>query len=90
MCNKVAAFYPGMCQMLKSSDFSNMEAMMQQAGDLSSDFADCIARHLIRENEDEGCFRTAILYLNLLNETRSMMRKSFSLIQEQRELFEAP
>ena len=89
MSDKVAAFYPGMCQMLKSSDFSNMEAMMQQAGDLSSDFADCITRHLIRENEDEGCFRTAILYLNLLNETRTMMRKSFNLIQEQRELFES-
>ena len=31
--------------------------------------------------------RNSILYLNLLNETRAMVRHSFALLREQAELF---
>ena len=87
MTNKIAVFYPGMMEMLESGDYSNIEAVLAQAGDLSDEFADCITRHLMHESEDEGHMRSSILYLNLLNETRAMVRKSFSLIKEQRELY---
>ena len=65
-----------------------MEVVVQHAGNLNREFADCITRHLLRDSADEGGMRNGILYLNLLNETRSMVRKSFSLIEEQKELFE--
>lgn len=89
MSGKVAGFFPGLCQMLQSDNYSNMESVMQQAGDLGEEFADCITRHLMREADDETGMRNSVLFLNLLNETRAMVRQSFSLIKEQRELFES-
>ncbi len=86
MCNKVADYFPHLCIILSSGDYSAMNAIMQEASDLSQEFAESITEHLIQSSDDETGVRTGILYLNLLNETRSMVRKSFSLIKEQREL----
>ena len=87
MTDKVSAFFPDMCRILESADFSNMDDVILRAGDLSSEFAECITRHLVRASEDESGMRNSILYLNLLNETRTMVRKAFLLMKEQRELF---
>ncbi len=89
MCNKVADFVPGLCTILTTGDYSAMDAIMRQASDLSLEFADSITQHLVQGSDDENGVRTGILYLNLLNETRAMVRKSFSLIKEQRELLRA-
>lgn len=86
MCDKVARFFPEMSTMLRSGDYSSLSVVMSHASDLSDEFADCLTRHLLRDANDESGMRNAILYLNLLNETRSMARKSFSLIKEQQEL----
>ncbi len=86
MCNKVADFFPHLCELLKSGDYSAMDPIMQEASDLSQEFAESITEHLVLGSDDETGVRTGILYLNLLNETRAMVRKSFSLIKEQREL----
>ncbi len=59
---------------------------MQQATDLNQEFAESITKHLVQGVDDETGVRTGILYLNLLNETRAMVRQSFSLMKEQREL----
>ncbi len=89
MCNKVADFFPSLCGILKSGDYSAMDAIMQEASDLSHEFAESITEHLVQGSDDETGVRTGILYLNLLNETRVMVRKSFSLIKEQRELLDS-
>ncbi len=89
MCNRVGRFFPEMSEILRSGDYSNTELVMQHAGDLSAEFAACITRHLLRNADDEGGLRNGILYLNLLNETRSLVRKAFALIEEQQELFAA-
>ncbi len=86
MCNKVADYFPHLCDILKSGNYSAMDAIMQEASDLSQEFAESITEHLVQGSDDEAGVRTGILYLNLLNETRVMVRKSFSLIKEQREL----
>ncbi len=88
MCDKVGRFFPEMSTMLRSGDYSNISLVVQHAGDLNDEFAVCITRHLLCDGSDEGGMRNGILYLNLLNETRSMVRKSFSLIKEQQELLE--
>ncbi|MDO5470206.1 MAG: inorganic phosphate transporter [Akkermansia sp.] len=89
MCDKVGRFFPEMGDILRSGNYESMALVVQHAGDLSEELADCITRHLLRDASDEGGVRNGILYLNLLNETRSMVRKSFALIKEQKELFEA-
>ena len=63
-----------------------MSTCLEHASDLNDEFADSLTRHLISGEDDENSVRNSILYLNLLNETRSMVRKSFSLIKEQCEL----
>ena len=88
MCDRVARFFPKMADILRSGNYSGLHVAMLHASDLSDEFADCITRHLLRDSDDEGGMRNGILYLNLLNETRAMVRKSFSLIKEQKELLE--
>ncbi|MBQ3526272.1 MAG: inorganic phosphate transporter [Akkermansia sp.] len=88
MCDRVARFFPEMTDILRSGNYSGLQVAMLHASDLSDEFADCITRHLLRDSDDEGGMRNGILYLNLLNETRAMVRKSFSLIKEQKELME--
>ncbi len=87
MSQKVSGIFPGMREALESGKTENIEEVLNQAGDLSDEFADCITRHLTTGNQDIGSMRSGILYLNLLNETRSMVRKSFSLIKEQKEFY---
>lgn len=87
MSNRISACFPGLAIKLQSDGGSGIEAMMAQSGDLTSEFAQCIRAHLIRAEEAETDMRNGILYLNLLNETRAMVRHSFVLLQEQSELF---
>ncbi len=86
MCDKVGRFYPEMSTLLRSGDYSMLSAVMEHATDLSDEFAEAITRHLLRDCGDENGMRNGILYLGLLNETRAMVRKSFSLIKEQQQL----
>ncbi len=86
MSYKVAALYPAIRLALQKSDVKLLDACLEHSGDLNEEFADSITRHLISGDDDENSVRNSILYLNLLNETRSMVRKAFSLIKEQREL----
>lgn len=89
MSYKVASLYPSIRQALQKGDVCLLEQCLTHSGDLSEEFAESITRHLISEQDDENSMRNGILYLNLLNETRSMVRKSFSLIKEQSELLRA-
>ncbi len=85
MSQKVSHIYPLMRDALETGQPELLKDILHQAGDLSDEFADCITRHLMQQTEDVGNMRSGILYLNLLNETRSMVRKAFSLIREQKE-----
>jgi Na+/phosphate symporter len=87
MSNRISACFPGLSLKLQRDGGAGIEAMMEQSGDLKAEFAECIRRHLIRAEEDVMDMRNGILYLNLLNETRAMVRHSFALLKEQSELF---
>ena len=86
MSYKVAALFPSLTRALEAGDVQLMSTCLEHASDLNDEFADSLTRHLISGEDDENSVRNSILYLNLLNETRSMVRKSFSLIKEQCEL----
>ena len=87
MSDRISDCFPGLSIKLQSEGGAGIEAMMEQSGDLKAEFAECIRRHLIRAEEDVMDMRNGILYLNLLNETRAMVRHSFALLKEQAELF---
>ena len=87
MSDRISACFPGLSIKLQSDAGAGIEQMMEQSGDLKAEFAQCIRHHLIRAEEDVVDMRNGILYLNLLNETRAMVRHSFALLREQAELF---
>lgn len=87
MSDRISACFPGLSIKLQSDAGAGIEQMMEQSGDLKAEFAQCIRQHLIRAEEDVVDMRNGILYLNLLNETRAMVRHSFALLKEQAELF---
>lgn len=87
LTEKMAALFPNIITILRSGDMALVEEELQRAGDLRTEFGKLISRHIIREAEDESSLRTSVLYLNLLNETRSMLSKSFNLLSDQKELF---
>ena len=87
MSDRISTCFPGLSIKLQSEGGAGIEAMMEQSGDLKAEFAECIRHHLIRAEEDVLDMRNGILYLNLLNETRAMVRHSFALLKEQSELF---
>ncbi len=87
MSDRISACFPGLSLKLQSEGGAGIETMMEQSGDLKAEFAECIRRHLIRAEEDVLDMRNGILYLNLLNETRAMVRHSFALLKEQAELY---
>lgn len=87
MSDRISACFPGLSLRLQQDGGAGIEEMMAQSGDLKAEFAQCIREHLIRAEEDVIDMRTGILYLNLLNETRAMVRHSFALLQDQAELF---
>ncbi len=87
MSDRISACFPGLSIKLQSDGGAGIEQMMERSGDLKAEFAECIRHHLIRAEEDVMDMRNGILYLNLLNETRAMVRHSFALLREQAELF---
>lgn len=87
MSDRISACFPGLALKLQRDRGSGIEDMMAQSSDLKSEFAQCIRAHLIRAEGDVVDMRNGILYLNLLNETRAMVRHSFALLQDQSELF---
>ena len=87
MSDRISDCFPGLSIKLQSEGGAGIEAMLEQSGDLKAEFAECIRHHLIRAEEDVMDMRNGILYLNLLNETRAMVRHSFALLKEQSELF---
>ena len=87
MSNKISAYFPGLTLKLQNDSGTGMEELISQSDKLKEEFAQCIKAHLIRAEEDEIDMRNGILYLNLLNETRAMVRYSFALLQVQAEIF---
>ena len=87
LTGKIWKFYPNLTDMLKAGDFAGIDKMLEGSDQLGDDFAECITRHLMQNANDESSMRTGILYLTLLNETRSMVSHAFALIRRIMELY---
>lgn len=88
LTEKIGRFYPDLTDMLKAHDFAGIDAKLESIDQLGADFAECITHHLMKNAEDTSDMRNGILYLTLLNETRSMVSHAFALIRRIKELYE--
>ena len=81
---EVSAIYNGIVQMLKSNDFSEFEYLLATRDNSFEYFADAIKHQIKRVKEHESGTRNSILYLGIVNETKTMFLQSRNLMKAQK------
>lgn len=69
--------------MLLNKDFSDLDLVMQMRDDLFGVIAEAIKNQIYRLKEEKMSTKASVLYLNILNETKTMMLQSRNLIKSQ-------
>ncbi|MFI3282104.1 MAG: inorganic phosphate transporter [Rikenellaceae bacterium] len=72
-------------EMLTNKDFSDLDAVLEMRDELFDHIADAVKKQLrrIKQHPEQGSTRSSILYLNLLNETKTMILQARNLIKSQ-------
>ncbi len=69
--------------MLREKDFSNLDKVLEMRDDLFVVIADAIKHQIYRLKEEPTSTKASMLYLNILNETKTMVLQSRNLIKSQ-------
>ena len=83
MNNRVSSLYPRFRDMMESNDYTGLDECLSGMDALDEEFAEAVKQQIILRAEDVSDMRRALLYLNLLNETRTMIRKVLLLAKIQ-------
>jgi Na+/phosphate symporter len=70
--------------MLQTSDFGEMNRVMQMRDQLMETINDVIKNQLRRISDNQGSTKASVLYLNILNETKTMVLQSRNLLKSQK------
>ena len=70
--------------MMESNDYSGWDECLDGIDALDEEFAEAVKRQIILRTENVSDMRRTLLYLNLLNETRTMIRKVLLLAKVQK------
>ncbi|MDX9747377.1 MAG: inorganic phosphate transporter [Paludibacter sp.] len=73
--------------MIETSDYSGLKEIKERRASILDLYANLVKRQISRTKEKESGTRNSILYLNLLNETKSIVLKSANLMRAQMGLF---
>ena len=84
MNSRVSSLYPRFREMMESNDYTGLDECLAGMDALDEEFAEAVKQQIILRPEDASDMRRALLYLNLLNETRAMIRKVLLLAKIQR------
>ncbi len=82
--DEVEAIYRRINGMLKSNDFSDIDRVLEQRDRLFESIAEAVKRQLKRIKNKETSTRSSMLYLNILNETKTLVLQSRNLLKSQR------
>ncbi len=86
----VSHLYPAIRSVLKNNNFAPLAETFKDSEQLGDEFADAIKAHVVLHEEKTKDMRAILLYLSLLNETRSMMRKTYQLARAHRDFVQSP
>ena len=86
--DEVESIYRHINQMLKNNDFKNIDQILEQRDRLFESIAEAIKRQLKRIKNKETSTRSSMLYLNILNETKTLVLQSRNLLKSQRYFLE--
>ena len=81
--NKVKVIYNMIEYILKNNDFTQLDATLTMRDSLFEDFAEIIKRQIYRIKNKETSTRSSMLYLDILNETKTMVLQVRNLLKAQ-------
>ena len=87
--DEVESIYRHINNMLRTGDFSDLDMVLEMRDRLFEAIADAIKSEVTRINENRSNTKASILYLTILNETKSMVLQSRNLLKSQQYFLEA-
>ena len=82
--DEVEAIYRRINGMLKTNDFRDIDGVLEQRDRLFESIAEAVKSQLKRIKNKETSTRSSMLYLNILNETKTLVLQSRNLLKSQR------
>ena len=87
--DEVESIYRHINNMLRTGDFSDLDMVLEMRDKLFDTIVEAIKSQLRRINDvPSGSTRAGVLYLTILNETKTMMLQSRNLLKSQRYFLE--
>ena len=86
--DEVESIYRHINNMLRTGGFSDLDMVLEMRDRLFEAIADAIKQEVTRINENRSNTKASILYLTILNETKSMVLQSRNLLKSQRYFLE--
>ncbi len=87
--NSVSELYSRINEMLQSNDFANIDLVLAMRDDLFDLIAQAIKNQLRRIQNNSTSTKASMLYLTILNETKTMVLQSRNLLKSQKYFVEA-
>jgi phosphate/sulfate permease len=87
--NSVSELYSRINDMLQSNDFANIDIVLAMRDDLFDLIAQAIKNQLRRIQNNSTSTKASMLYLTILNETKTMVLQSRNLLKSQKYFVEA-
>lgn len=82
---RVDAIYSKINYMLTTNDFSDIDVTLQKRDELFNVLGEAIKRQVQRVIENDSSARSSMLYLSIINETKTMVLQSRNLLKSQKE-----
>ena len=87
--NSVSELYTRINEMLQANDFANIDLVLAMRDDLFDLIAQAIKNQLRRIQNNSTSTKASMLYLTILNETKTMVLQSRNLLKSQKYFVEA-
>lgn len=81
---EVSDIYGKINVMLKNNDFTHLDDVLQQRDQLFEKFANAIKKQIKRVIDEDNSSRATMLYLAIINETKTMILQSRNLLKSQK------
>lgn len=82
---EVMDVYSKINHMLKTNDYSNIDSILVQRDKIFDIFAEAIKKQVKRVIDNDSSARGSILYLAIINETKTMLLQSRNLLKSQKD-----
>jgi phosphate/sulfate permease len=87
--NAVATIHTNINNMLRTKNFEELNSVLEMRDDLFTDITEAIKNELKRVKANESGTRTSMLYLTVLNETKTLVLQSRNLLKSQKHFLES-